>query len=321
MESSGLKGHKVAFQMRKLSLLVTVGVGLLCTLLLADVTSANPLQTCNNEERRVLEARLSKLAAEKDQLQQSYDKLKEEKDQLQITYDKVQKNIHNQTNQLQTNVTDLQRENDELLNVTRKILIGCVSMKIDSNRLERSYSLLQAEKELLQTNFDALESNRNELKAHCSILGKAAKELAEDYQDFLSKMEKKINSMKCPSGWIKFGSSCYFVSTVKKTWISSRQDCISRGGDLLIVNSVKEQAFANLILTSSDYAWIGMHDLAEEGTWVWVDRSAVTTTYWKEGQPNNYMVQDCGELVKTSSGVGEWNDEDCTKDQVYICEI
>lgn len=44
--------------------------------------------------------------------------------------------------------------------------------------------------------------------------------------------------------------------------------------------------------------------------------------YWQAGQPNSHGGnQDCGEVLETSSGVGEWNDDACSGEQTYICEL
>lgn len=41
---------------------------------------------------------------------------------------------------------------------------------------------------------------------------------------------------------------------------------------------------------------------------------------WQAGQPNSYGGnQDCGELVATEGG-GEWNDDGCFSEQIWICE-
>jgi hypothetical protein len=45
----------------------------------------------------------------------------------------------------------------------------------------------------------------------------------------------------CSDGWKKFECSCYFISTEKKTWEKSREDCLERGTDLVIINSKEEQ--------------------------------------------------------------------------------
>uniref|UniRef100_UPI003AB0C479 C-type lectin domain family 4 member E-like n=1 Tax=Centroberyx gerrardi TaxID=166262 RepID=UPI003AB0C479 len=127
--------------------------------------------------------------------------------------------------------------------------------------------------------------------------------------------------MSCQTGWRKFEISCYYISAEKRNWTVSRQDCKSKGADLAVINSKEEQIFVNGLSESGTNAWIGMTDTITEGNWTWVDGTPVTTTYWQPGQPNSYSGnQDCGEMVHTSSKVGEWNDDGCFSEQVWICE-
>ncbi|XP_041800622.1 C-type lectin domain family 4 member E-like [Chelmon rostratus] len=283
-------------------------------------------------EREQLEAGLKNLTQEKDQYEQSCTTLKLKNDQLQTTYNDMRMNLDG----LEANHSDLQRENDELHTFLHQLLSNYSSLRVDNYKLQRSYNTLnisaillqtnynslQKEKRQLQTNYDALQSAKAQLQTTFSNLAAVCRELGEQYLATLKNMTAKMRTMLCQTGWEKLDTNCYFVSTVKKNWASSRQDCIAKGADLVVIDSRIEQAFVNVLLKSGQNAWIGLTDSETEGTWTWVDGTPVTTTYWQAGQPNSHGGnQDCGEVLETSSGVGEWNDDACSGEQTYICEL
>uniref|UniRef100_A0A672HWA5 C-type lectin domain-containing protein n=1 Tax=Salarias fasciatus TaxID=181472 RepID=A0A672HWA5_SALFA len=120
-------------------------------------------------------------------------------------------------------------------------------------------------------------------------------------------------------GWVYFRSSFYYVSSTNKTWQKSRDDCLSRGADLTIIDSREEQDFLRRF---SKVMWIGLTDDAQEGTWRWVDGTLVNTSYWFKGEPNNDYYgkeEDCAQLNNRVEGYG-WNDGFCDFQHHWICE-
>ncbi|KAM7418318.1 hypothetical protein PAMA_015775 [Pampus argenteus] len=129
----------------------------------------------------------------------------------------------------------------------------------------------------------------------------------------------KTEEESCPQNWLIFGSSCYYISSERRSWDDSRQDCVQRHADLVIINSRLEQAFLTGFAMA---AWVGMTDREEEGTWIWVDGTPVNKNrlQWARGQPDGANGgEDCGEL-RTMRGFIGLNDLNCTARIQWICE-
>ena len=66
--------------------------------------------------------------------------------------------------------------------------------------------------------------------------------------------------------------------------------------------------------------WMGMNDIASEGTWAWSDGTTVSYTNWHSGEPNDGGGnEDCGQLNRFTDET--WNDEPCSSAFAYICEL
>ncbi|XP_070769825.1 C-type lectin domain family 4 member M-like [Enoplosus armatus] len=295
-------------------------------------------------ERDELKANYNNLKSERDRFEASYNTVKQESNQLRTSYNDMQRNLQGlQTNhnnltaskdQLKTDYNNLQREKDELhtlfitLTANRDQLQRNYSLlKRDKDQLQRDYITMSMSKNFLQTSYNSLWKDKEQLQTTYTALQREKEQLQKDYSSLATsrdQLEKKINKVRgrpCPTGWKRFDISCYFVSNMKKNWTLGRQDCIAKGADLVTIDSRDEQAFLNGLLESGQNAWIGLSDSLKEGTWMWVDGTPVTAAFWQPGQPNSFQGnQDCGEMVPKSPGVGEWNDDGCFAEQIWICE-
>ncbi|KAL6455503.1 hypothetical protein MHYP_G00360430 [Metynnis hypsauchen] len=121
--------------------------------------------------------------------------------------------------------------------------------------------------------------------------------------------------------WTHFNTSLYYISTEeKKSWSESRQDCIERGADLLIINSREEQDFIEK-LRRGQKAWIGLTDRETEGAWKWVDNSALSTAFWGHNEPNGAEDEACVLTGDKPDPVNTWADYPCHFTFVWICEL
>ncbi|XP_053711317.1 CD209 antigen-like protein A [Synchiropus splendidus] len=133
-------------------------------------------------------------------------------------------------------------------------------------------------------------------------------------------MKMKLNELEeyLQQGWLYIHPSLYYVSPVKKSWFDSRNFCVERGADLVVINSREEQEFMNKF---GKITWIGLSQQQHNGQWVWVDGTPLNTSFWSLGEPNDFegIEENCTEINDRPVGKS-WNDADCQIEKSWICE-
>uniref|UniRef100_A0A3B3UV56 C-type lectin domain-containing protein n=1 Tax=Poecilia latipinna TaxID=48699 RepID=A0A3B3UV56_9TELE len=131
-------------------------------------------------------------------------------------------------------------------------------------------------------------------------------------------MERPASVESEKAKWVYFSGSFYYVSTTKKSWHSSQYDCRWRGADLVIISSREEEEFTRMF---QKRAWIGLTDRIREGSFKWVDGTALTRSCWRFGEPNQFKGrnEDCVEIQNFDSE-RSWNDAQCANENYWICE-
>ncbi|XP_039662405.1 C-type lectin domain family 4 member A-like isoform X2 [Perca fluviatilis] len=124
----------------------------------------------------------------------------------------------------------------------------------------------------------------------------------------LCEMEQKPQG--CPQGWRLYMSSCYYVSTVTKTWQNAQFDCEARGAHLVVLNDTKEEDAVRGF--GSQVAWIGLRAQRNVrlDSWTWVDGSKVTNTD-RIRQPVDQRL-NC-----TYTGTMKWVLSDCNEQHYW----
>ncbi|MEE9440233.1 MAG: HYR domain-containing protein [Saprospiraceae bacterium] len=122
------------------------------------------------------------------------------------------------------------------------------------------------------------------------------------------------------SGFVYMGNlngSSYYCSLGAATTDIASGIASTHGGYLATITNQEENNLLKNFLGNT-CAYIGLNDIAEEGTFVWSNGETSAFTNWGSGQPNNYNNdQDC---VVMNCG-GGWNDEYCNVPHEYIMEI
>ncbi|XP_024125118.1 perlucin-like protein [Oryzias melastigma] len=166
---------------------------------------------------------------------------------------------------------------------------------------------LQGKLETLKQEITILESNKTNLEKNCGW---------------------------CMPGWIFQKRSCYYFSdeevSSKKNWTDSRNYCMSKGGDLLVINNLEEQQLirTHLPRRSSSHVWwlngfwIGLTDAVTQGVWMWVNNVTETSTaYWRTGQPSHFGSQTGNCVAFLGDTLTTWYNANCNQHRLnWICE-
>ncbi len=115
------------------------------------------------------------------------------------------------------------------------------------------------------------------------------------------------------------GERAYLVCKAEPlSYEAARAFCASRGASLAVLETPEENAFLKDATTGS--LFFALDDRVTEGTFEWLDGTAVTYTDWRTDEPNdNNGAEDCAGYAGADDDRG-WNDFPCDGPYGFICE-
>ncbi|XP_051790852.1 CD209 antigen-like protein 2 [Erpetoichthys calabaricus] len=117
----------------------------------------------------------------------------------------------------------------------------------------------------------------------------------------------------CPEKWTRLKNNCYFLSTNKANWTTSKVNCFSQKAQLIVIEETEELEF--LILQSRRFIsfWIGLMRRTRKDEWRWVNEEPINKTWWTLG---NNTEGDCACIAQESLKA-----QTCTTEQYWICKM
>ena len=128
----------------------------------------------------------------------------------------------------------------------------------------------------------------------------------------------------CPDGWTQFEDSCLQFNT---DWVDyqTATDTCKMGGAQLYEPQTVDQCHTVCQMADENglgSTWIGVNDIAEEGSWVFASSGAPFDLgeLWAAGEPNNWdhgdgAGEDCAHFFSSSL----LNDNNCASTMNFIC--
>ncbi|XP_062604307.1 C-type mannose receptor 2-like isoform X1 [Saccostrea cucullata] len=126
----------------------------------------------------------------------------------------------------------------------------------------------------------------------------------------------------CPTEFVPspFGSKCYKVVDVQKSWSNAQSDCNrTNGASLLSIRDQIEQDFViSLLKETKQTLWIGLRKFANK--YLWENNQEITYTNWNLREPRGYSATCVEMKSQYALDIGKWKTAYCSRYKGYICE-
>ncbi|XP_044150330.1 tetranectin isoform X2 [Bufo gargarizans] len=151
------------------------------------------------------------------------------------------------------------------------------------------------------------------------------KALQDLQQDVTHLKEQQALQTICLKGG-KALNKCFLHFPEAKTYHEASDTCISQGGTLSAPENGDENdalyEYVHKTLGSSSEVWIGINDMANEGTWVDMTGNRISFKHWETEittQPDGGKQENCASL--SAVAVGKWFDKKCRDTLPFVCQF
>ena len=127
--------------------------------------------------------------------------------------------------------------------------------------------------------------------------------------------------MSCPTSYSYINGGCYLLSKNSYNWFDAVKYCNSYNGYLTSISSLAENnwIYEYFKLYGSFTAYIGLNDIAKEGSFTFIDGSNSAFRNWSPSEPNGNGNENC--VVMSYASLGSyWIDVPCYFTVKALCK-
>uniref|UniRef100_W5M233 C-type lectin domain family 3, member Ba n=1 Tax=Lepisosteus oculatus TaxID=7918 RepID=W5M233_LEPOC len=158
-----------------------------------------------------------------------------------------------------------------------------------------------------------------------AVIEELKKQIDNILQELSLLKEQQALQTVCLKG-TKIHGKCFLAVNQKKKYHAASEDCISKGGTLSTpLHGDENDSLYDYMRRSvgpEAQIWLGINDMASEGTWLDMTGSSVKYKNWETEittQPDGDRAQNCAVLSGPANG--KWFDENCRAEKPFICEF
>ncbi|ELW61471.1 Pulmonary surfactant-associated protein D [Tupaia chinensis] len=115
------------------------------------------------------------------------------------------------------------------------------------------------------------------------------------------------------------GEKIFKTGGFENSFKDAQKVCEQAGGQLASPRSAAENAaLRELVSTQNKSAFLSMTDIKTEGKFIYPTGEPLVYSNWQRGEPNNHGGEEnCVEIFTS----GKWNDQNCNKQRLVVCEF
>ncbi|KAI8515296.1 Fibrinogen C domain-containing protein 1 [Branchiostoma belcheri] len=215
--------------------------------------------------------------------------------------------------QLSAIVDALKRDQDDMATAVSVLERGQDGMSRALNALKRDQDDMTTAVSVLERGQDGMSISLSALKrdqdAMCQLFATvdALQRDLDKERDRIAALEQRLREMNKKPGYKLWREICYKVFNTRETFSEAAAACRADGGTLAMPRDAETNAFLGSLYRATTDGWsfwIGLHDRREEGSYKWVDGSALGPySSWGPKQPNDIRgTRDCVLYSASPSG-------------------